>query len=186
GLDHIPAKALKAGGETLLNIMKAIIDNIWETGEWPDEWVRSEIVTIPKVAGTQECEKHRTLSLISHALKILLEILRQRISHFTSTEIGEEQFGFVQGKGTMDAILILRNIIKKVVKKKVDTQLWLLFVDYVKAFDTVAHSALWDTLIEFGVLKHLVWLVSKLYEKANGCVQVLGENTDEFPFEKGV
>uniref|UniRef100_H3A3N0 Reverse transcriptase domain-containing protein n=1 Tax=Latimeria chalumnae TaxID=7897 RepID=H3A3N0_LATCH len=182
GLDRIPAEALKAGGETLLNIMKAIIDNIWETGEWPDEWVRSEIVTIPKVAGTQECEKHCTLSLISHASKILLEILRHRISHFTSTEIGEEQFGFVQGKGTTDAILILRNIIEKVVKKKVDTQLWLLFMDYAKAFDTVAHNALWDTLVEFGVPKHLV----KLYEKANGCVWVLGENTDEFHFEKGV
>uniref|UniRef100_H3ABE5 Reverse transcriptase domain-containing protein n=1 Tax=Latimeria chalumnae TaxID=7897 RepID=H3ABE5_LATCH len=185
GLDRIPAEALKAGGETLLHIMKAIINSIWETGEWPDEWVRSEIVTIPKVAGTQ-CEKYHTLSLISHASKILLEILRQRISHFTSREIGEEQFGFVQGKGTTDAILILQNIIEKVVKKKVDTQLWLLFVDYAKAFDTVAHSALWDTLIEFGVPKHLVWLVSKLYEKANGCVQVLSENTNEFPFEKGI
>ena len=67
GLDGIPAEALIAGGGTVINIMKSIIDNIWKIGLWPDEWEISEIVTMPKVAGSQECSKQRTLSLISQA-----------------------------------------------------------------------------------------------------------------------
>ena len=41
GLDNIPAELLKAGGETTRMSLKANIDQIWETGEWPDDWVMS-------------------------------------------------------------------------------------------------------------------------------------------------
>jgi len=71
-LDGIPAEAHTAGGGTVIDIMKSIIDNIWKIGDWPDEGVISEIVTMLKDAGSQECSKHRMLGLISLALKILL------------------------------------------------------------------------------------------------------------------
>ena len=87
----------------------AIIDHIWETGELPDEWVMSELITLPKVTGTFECDKHRTISLISHAAKIALEVIRLRVNHFIAPQIAEEQFGFVSGKGTTDAIIQNQN-----------------------------------------------------------------------------
>ena len=93
--------------------------------------------------------------------KIFLEILKMRINYYVGPHIGEEQFGFVQGKGTADAMLTIRNIIEKTQKKQ-GSQLWLMFVDYSKAFDTVAHNILWNTLIEFGTPYHLVWLIKKL------------------------
>ena len=135
--------------------MKNIIDSIWRTGEWPEEWTTSELVPIPKVPGTQKCTQFRTTSLISHASKILLEIIRQRIQYFLTPEIAEEQFGFMHGKGTTDAILTVRNIIQKTVKKQENEELWLLFVDYSKAFDSIYHDKLWTTLDEFGVPLHL-------------------------------
>ena len=186
GLDKLPAEAIQAGGETSVEIMKNIIDNVWNTGEWPDDWVVSEMITIPKVEGTQECSKHRTLSLISHASKILLEIIRSRISYYINPNIADEQFGFMPGKGTTDAILTLRNIIQKSVKKKEqEGKLYLVFIDYSKAFDSIYHDMLWNTLKEFGVPQHLIWLISKLYEKARGIVRVLDDHTDSFPFQKG-
>ena len=185
GLDGIPAEALKAGGETVVSLLKSIIDHVWKTGEWPDEWTVSELVVMPKVAGTQECTKHRTLSLISHASKVLLEILRERLNHFLGPEIADEQFGFVSGKGTTDAMLVLRNVIEKV-KDKQDQELWLMFIDYAKAFDSVNHAALWRSLTQLGTPKHLVKLIRGLYNKARGVVRVGNDHTDEFPFEKGV
>ena len=42
-----------------------------------------------------------------------------------------------------------------------------MFIDYAfEAFDTVTHRALWDTLIGFGVPKHLVWLKAALSESS--------------------
>ena len=186
GLDQIPAEALKAGGQTVVKALKNIIDKIWRTGEWPDEWTVSELVTLPKVAGSQECTKYRTISLISHASKVLLEILRKRLQHYLDPEIAEEQFGFTAGKGTTDAILVARNIIQKVAKKDDENQVWFLFVDYSKAFDSVFHDALWKTLEEFGVPQHLTWLVKCLYDKAKGVVRVNDQHTEEFSFLKGV
>ena len=76
GLDGIRAEVLKAGGETTIRIMKSIIDEVWVTGEWPKDWTVSEIIRLQKVSGTRDCAKQRTISLISHASKIFLEILK--------------------------------------------------------------------------------------------------------------
>ena len=105
--------------------------------------------------------------------------------HADLPQIAEEQFGFVAGKGTTDAILTMRNIIEKTVKRQ-DQQLWLMFVDYSKAFDTVNHNVLWKTLLDFGTPKHLVWLLERLYSKATGVIRVADGHTDQFPFEQGV
>ena len=53
-------------------------------------------------------------------------------------------------------------------------------------FDTVNHNALWNTLREFCVPQHLIWLMQKLYGKATGVLRIAGEHTDQFPFKKGV
>ena len=185
GQDGIYGEMIKAGGETVVQAMKDIIDNIWKTGEWPSDWTQSEIITLPKVPGTQECSKHRTISLLCHASKVLLEIIRCRLAHYITPQIAEEQFGFVAGKGTTDAILTLRNIIEKTVKRQ-DQQLWMMFVDYSKAFDTVNHDVLWKTLLDFGTPNHLVWLLKRLYSKATGVIRVADGHTDPFPFEQGV
>ena len=65
GLDGIPMEALKAGGETVINCLKFIFDRIWQTAEWPERWTVSELVVMRKVAGTQDCTKHRTSSLLA-------------------------------------------------------------------------------------------------------------------------
>jgi len=45
------------------------------------DWVTSELITIPKVTGTAECGKHRTISLISHAAKVTLEYYDYQNAH---------------------------------------------------------------------------------------------------------
>ena len=161
--------------------MRWTVDEIWRTGEWQTDWTISEMVTLPKVSGTQECNKHRTLSLISHASKILLDIIRHRVTYFTKNEIGEEQFGFVSEKGTTDAMLVLRNIIEKA-EEKSDNELWLMFIGYAKAFDTVRHVSLWEAMSLLAVPKHLTWLIRQLYVN----IRVENDHTESFKFEKGV
>ena len=90
------------------------------------------------------------------------------------------------GKGTTDAMLLLRILIEQSARKCQDQELWLMFIAYAKAFDTVTHRALWDTLIGFGVPKHLDWLIRQLYQKAIGVVSVYGDVTESFTFERGV
>jgi len=64
-------------------------------------------------------------------------------------EISEEQCGFVEGKGTANAVFILRNIIERSVEIQQD--LHLCFIDYTKAFDKVRHEELINILEKINI-----------------------------------
>ena len=51
-----------------------------------------------------KCSDHRTISLISHTAKIL----RRRIERKIEDVLGEDHFGFRRGKGSRDAIGMIR------------------------------------------------------------------------------
>src|SRR5215469_411026 len=73
---------------------------------------KSVFISVPKVQGTLECEKHRTTS-VSQVTKILLKVVLARIRNKIRPQISEEQYGFVKGKGTRNAIFALRNLAEK-------------------------------------------------------------------------
>jgi len=79
GPDEVPAELFKEGGETVLDRMHRICVAIWETGEWPEEWTFSTFIPIPKKGDLKQCANYRTIALVSHASKILLRIILERI-----------------------------------------------------------------------------------------------------------
>ena len=67
---------------------------------------------LPKLKknNAKKCKELRTISLISHTAKILLRILNRRLRSNMEEDLEEEQFGFRKGKGTRDAIGLIRTI----------------------------------------------------------------------------
>ena len=116
-----------------------------------------------------ECTNNRTISLVSHCSKILLKIIAGRMKGKMEEEISEEQCGFVRGKGTRDQILNLKLTIEKNRERK--KNLYLCFIDYRKAFDTVAHEVLWKTMIDMGFPKHIILLIKTLYKNQTATVK---------------
>jgi len=88
----------------------------------------------------KQCENYRTIALVSHASKILLWIILERIRVKTETEIADEQAGFRQGRGTRDQITNLRILMHKA--REHQQQLYMCFVDFRKAFDSMFHDKL--------------------------------------------
>ena len=66
----------------------------WEAEAFPELWTKSVIVTIPKKGDLKLCENYRTISLIIHASKVLLEIIRRRLKPYAESHLSEEQAGF--------------------------------------------------------------------------------------------
>ena len=98
GPDGIPIEALKPPEVIGLDLVHHLIDRIYEKGVVPDEMLKSVFVTLPKKPVATECENFVTISLMSHALKLLLRIMVQRIEKKAHFRISREQFGFMPDK----------------------------------------------------------------------------------------
>jgi len=138
--DEVSAELFKAGGETVLDRMHRICVAIWETGEWPEEWTFSTFIPLQKKGDLKQCANYRTIALISHASKILLWIILDRIRVKTETEIADEQAGFRQGRGTTDQITNLKILMHKA--REHQQPLYMCFVDYNQAFDSISYDKL--------------------------------------------
>ena len=75
GVDNIPAELVQAGGESMVDVLTKICNEIWKTGEWPTPWTQSLVITLPKKGNKQLCQKYRTISLISYPSKVMLTVI---------------------------------------------------------------------------------------------------------------
>jgi len=115
--------------------MHKICVAIWKTGESPEEWTFSTFIPLPKKGDLKQCANYRTIALVSHASKILLRSILERIRVKTETEIADEQAGFRQGRGTRDQITNLRILMHKA--REHQQPLYMCFVDFKQAFDSI-------------------------------------------------
>ena len=86
----------------------------------------------------KECSNYRTISLISHASKVMLKILQARLQQYVNRELPDVQAGFRKERGTRDQIANIHWIIKKA--REFQKNDYLFFTDYAKAFDYVGHN----------------------------------------------
>ena len=61
-------------------------------------------LSIPKKGNAKECSNYRTISLISHASKVMLKIIQARLQQNMNHELPDVQAGFRKGRGTRDLI----------------------------------------------------------------------------------
>jgi len=96
----------------------------------------------------------------------------------------EEQAGFRKGRGTRDQIANIRWILERAIEY--GKTIFICFIDYIKAFDCVDHSRLWNTLRSMGVPEHLIALIKSLYMKQEAAVKTEYGNTEWFEVGEGV
>lgn len=147
------------------------------------DWCKSIFIPIFKKGSPSECKNYRTVALVSHASKVLLTIINERLKPFLIPQISKAQSRFMPGRGTRKQILNLRQIIEKA-RDNIET--YLCFVDYSRAFNTVQWSALREILVKMGVPNHLVWLLCNLYKDNTVTVRVNNKYSKDFRLKAGV
>ena len=94
-------------------MLHSICQQHWNTQQWPQDWKRSVFILIPKKGNAKEYSNYCTITLISHANKVMLKILQARLQQYVNRELPDVQAGFRKGKGTRDQIANIHWIIKK-------------------------------------------------------------------------
>ena len=121
---------------------------IWKTQQWPQDWKRSVFIPILKKGNAKECSNYHTITLISHASKVMLKILQTRLQQYINHELPDVQAGFRKGRGTRDQIANIHWIMEKA--RVFQKNIYFCFINYAKAFDCVDHNKLWKILKEIG------------------------------------
>ena len=96
----------------------------------------------------------------------------------------ESQCGFRANRGTTDMIFCARQIQKKSRKKHKD--LYMVFIDPTKAFDSIDRTGLWSLLAKFGCPSKLNNVIKQLHDGMMGRVCADGKEFDGFEVTAGV
>ena len=142
GPDGIPAEIFKEGGETVIKKLAELMTLFWEAGSVPQDFKDANIIHLYKNKGDRtSCDNHRGISLLSIAGKTMARVILNRITHHLLDDVvSESQCGFRSKRGTIDMVFALRQLQEKCLEQQ--QNLYVLFVDLTKAFDTVSRTGL--------------------------------------------
>ena len=129
-----------------------------------------------------EYGSYRAVKLLEHGMKVLEGVLEKRLRQ--KVKIDDMQCGFIPGKGTVDAIFMVRQLQEKFLEKRKD--LFFAFVDLKKAFDRVPREVVRWALRQLGVEEWLVQTVMTMYERARTVVRTNQGYSTEFEVKVGV
>jgi len=74
--DGIPAELFQILKEDAVKMLHSICQQIWRTQPWTWDWEQSVFVKIPKKGNIKECSNYHTITLTSHASKVVFKILQ--------------------------------------------------------------------------------------------------------------
>ena len=100
------------------------------------------------------------------------------------TQLREEQAGFRPGRSCCDQIFVLRNIIEQSIEWQ--SSLYLNFVDFEKAFDSVHRESLWKLLRLYGLPSKIINVIKVLHDGFQCSVLVDNNETDWFDVTSGL
>ena len=87
GDDGIPVELFQTLKDDAVKVLHSICQQIWKTQQWPQDWKRSVFILIPKKGNPKEYSNYHTVALISHASKVMLEILQARLQQYLNCEL---------------------------------------------------------------------------------------------------
>lgn len=76
GPDMVSVEVLKLLEEDFMNALTKFFQQIYDSGEIPEDWLLSSFMTIPKKGNPRKCSECRKFRLKSHVTKMFLSIIQ--------------------------------------------------------------------------------------------------------------
>ena len=184
GPDNIPAEALKTDTETMVEMLHPLFKKIWEEENIPSEWKEGYLVKMPKKGDLSNCANYRGITLLSIPGKVFYRILLDRMKDVVDPQLRDQQAGFRKDRSCLDQIATLRIILEQSLEW--NSPLFMNFIDYEKAFDSVDRETLWKLLRHHGVPGKLTNILRNTYEGMTCRVIHEGQLTDAFCIRTGL
>ena len=186
GFDSISNEMLKHSNDKLTSAILKLFNFVLQSSNYPAVWARGIISPIYKSGDTSVCSNYRGINVSSCLGKLFSTILNQRLRNHALNRklIPENQIGFMPDCRTSDHIFILKSAIDKYLRKK--KKLYVCFVDFRKAFDSVRHEALFLKMQRLGIGGLFYKIVKEMYSNCYLSVKTQKGLTKSFRSSIGV
>ena len=181
GQDNLCAELFKTDPEQAADILLPLFKDIWVGKEVPKDWDQGIIIKIPKKGNLQDCSNWRGITLLSIPSKILAKVIINRLSDAIDPLLRKEQAGFRKERGCTEQIFALRNIIEQCTEWQ--RQLYINFIDFEKAFDSLHRDSLWKILRAYGIPQDITLTIKSFY---NNFTCKVGNSDLSFHVKTGV
>ena len=168
GEDRLTADMLKADLHLSAQMLVKLFNQAWEEEKVPDDWKKGIIVKLPKKGDLSVCDNWRGINLLSVPRKIFCRVLLQRIRQGVDKRLREEQAGFKSGRLCSGQIFVLRNIVEQSLEW--NSSLYINFIDFDKAFDSIHHPSLWHIMSLYGLPPKVINIAKDMYANNLYCV----------------
>lgn len=186
GPDGLTNEMLKISCMMNVDMYVKLFNLILSSGIYPSRWRENFIKPIFKGGCFNNPSNYRGIALSSCLGKFFSRVLYNRLEKYLEYNkiICREQIGFKKGCRTSDHILTLKTIIDKAFKSS--KMLYVCFIDFKKAFDTINRDALFLKLFKYNIKGSFLNILKDMYKEVLFAVKVSDGITDMFQSKIGV
>ena len=155
--------------KTSIEELNHVLQRVFDTEDIPSDFVLGEMLNFYKKKDKDNRGNYRALGLLNHGYKVFSRILLMRIVPYIDPKLSDMQAGFRKARGCRDNILILTMAIQHLLKDNSgsrESRGIITYIDFVAAFDSILHSYLLQSLLDYGVPRKYCRLVANIYQTA--------------------
>ena len=160
-----------ATNELVIPYLTLLFNNIYLTGEFPDDWSESRITPVHKRGAKNNSNNYRAIYLMHSVSKIVKHILSTRLGIWCDDHniIDESQAGFRRKYSTVDNIFNLPAVIQKYLSKN-KGRLYVFYTDFFKVYQYEGVR-----ILIYGIVlsENVFFCIFKsMYKQLKSCVKV--------------
>lgn len=143
------------------------------------------ITLIPKPGkDARQIDNLRPITLLNCDYKVLAHIFANRLKEGLDQIISESQSGFMKGRSIHNNIRLVLDILDY--HEWIEDDGYILFLDFKKAFDTIEHKFIFDSLSKYGFGNNFISLIKMLYKDINSSISLSHGTSQRFNITRGI
>ena len=179
----IRAEDIKACDDETTEMVRQIFNEIIKRNEFPPEaWKKVTIKEIHKKRDVEDVGNCRTICSLPALYKLFTTVLYSRLCPRLDQKQAEDQAGFRSSYQTTDHLATYRMVDPKCHERRI--KMWPATMDFMKAFDSITHTLIWNALKSCGIEHDYISLLKKRYRDQKATV-LSDEESDMFEIKKG-
>jgi len=184
GPDEIPVeffKWLNASNQTRL---LTLINYWWNNAVFPRDKLKAFVASIYKKGDPKKQENYRPISLLNAFYKIYAALIQTRLAQTIDRALQKTQYGFRKSRSTVIPLACVKRICERAEASQ--DPMFMVFLDWEKAFDRVIHDKLFQALAEMGLPLKYLDAIASLYHEPEFAVKIGGSSSSWKTQKRGI